>query len=120
MSQLLSLAAVAMEAMLGRTLMHGSHMFTLGVGPLINASIFMAVVFSFKTNLGPLGQHLKTLQDQGADVSTVHMCISHSSIATHQACTDCAAVDLPHMSSMQHVQCCYGSNVTKTALSAHK
>ena len=60
--------AVALEAMMGRSLANGNHMFMLGLGPIINASILLSLVVAFK-DMTPFSQQIKTLQDQGAEVS---------------------------------------------------
>ena len=62
------LGAVALEAMMGRSLMNGNHMFMLGLGPIINASIMLSLLLAFK-DVFPFGQQVKALQDQGAEVS---------------------------------------------------
>lgn len=63
-----ALNAVALEAMMGRSLMNGNHMFMLGLGPIINASIMLSLLLAFK-DVVPFGQQVKALQDQGAEVS---------------------------------------------------
>ena len=55
--------------------MNGNHIFMLGLGPVINASIFLSLIMAFK-DLLPFGQYLKTLQDQGAEASQHHRCLT--------------------------------------------
>lgn len=52
---------------MGRSLMNGNHIFMLGLGPIINASIMLSVLLACP--FGPLGEGLKSLQDQGTEVS---------------------------------------------------
>lgn len=64
-------AAAAMDAMFGGSVQMPDHVFLLGVGPAINASICASVAMTNFLGAGPRDwkAHIESLKDSGAEVS---------------------------------------------------
>jgi preprotein translocase subunit SecY len=72
MQLLLLHGAASLEGVFGSTMQNAAHLFMLGIGPIIDASIIVSMLMHIKG--APLYKHAKELMEQGRHVGALMHC----------------------------------------------